>query len=266
MRDGWWLRACVRAARRWPPKRCRIICTGVPIAIPVGRAPSACRERIARRRRGERETRYDPWSSSGRGRWIASPARYTRQRGIPGPSSPCHGYRPSRRPERRCRSRCTAAEGPLAAADLMRQLVYLPQASIVVAETRRLIVGGAVLALRPSVHSGGYVGTIDLLVVDPDHDAERITEALVDELLRSASNKGCTVVETVRPEDPAALARLEGHGLRSGRTAAATHRDGGRSCRTSHLMNLPAVQRARAGRADILDPRSHCGQERRRLR
>ena len=46
-------------------------------------------------------------------------------------------------------------------------------------------------------------GTIDLLVVDPDHDGERITEALVDELLRSASNKGCTVVETVRPDDPA---------------------------------------------------------------
>jgi ribosomal protein S18 acetylase RimI-like enzyme len=106
-----------------------------------------------------------------------------------------------------------AAGGPLAAADLMRQLVYLPQASIVVAESRRLIVGGAILALRPSVHSGGYVGTIDLLVVDPDHDGERITEALVDELLRSASNKGCTVVETVRPDDPSARARLEGMGF-----------------------------------------------------
>src|SRR6478752_1401382 len=105
------------------------------------------------------------------------------------------------------------AESPLGSADLMRQLVYLPQASIVVAESRRLIVGGAVLALRPSVHSGGYVGTIDLLVVDPDHDGERITEALVDELLRSASNKGCTVVETVRPDDPAARTRLEGMGF-----------------------------------------------------
>ena len=42
-------------------------------------------------------------------------------------------------------------------------------------------------------------GTIDLLVVDPDHDVDRVTEALIEELLRSARNKGCTVVEAVRP-------------------------------------------------------------------
>jgi GNAT superfamily N-acetyltransferase len=91
---------------------------------------------------------------------------------------------------------------PLGAADLMRQLVYLPQASIVVAEMQRTVVGGAILALRPSVKAGGYVGTIDLLVVDPEYDADRITEALLEELLRSASNKGCTVVEAERPTDP----------------------------------------------------------------
>ena len=62
------------------------------------------------------------------------------------------------------------ASGALGAADLLRQLVYLPQATVFVAEARRDIVGGAVLALRPSVRAGGYVGTIDLLVVDPTHD------------------------------------------------------------------------------------------------
>jgi GNAT superfamily N-acetyltransferase len=98
---------------------------------------------------------------------------------------------------------------PLGAADLMRQLVYLPQASIVVAEAQRMVVGGAVLALRPSVAAGGYVGTVDVLVVDPEHDADRVTEALLEELLRSASNKGCTVVEAERPADPATLARWE---------------------------------------------------------
>ena len=87
----------------------------------------------------------------------------------------------------------------------MRQLVYLPQASIVVAESQRVVVGGAILALRPSVRAGGYVGTIDLLVVDPEHDADRITEALLEELLRSASNKGCTVVEAERPDDATLL-------------------------------------------------------------
>ena len=90
---------------------------------------------------------------------------------------------------------------PLDAADLLRQLVYLPQASIFVAETQRHVVGGAVLALRPSVRAGGFVGTIDLLVVDPEHDADRVADALLEEVVRSASNKGCTLVEAARPED-----------------------------------------------------------------
>jgi GNAT superfamily N-acetyltransferase len=100
-------------------------------------------------------------------------------------------------------------EGPMDAAGLLRQLVYLPQASIFVAEVRREVVGGAILALRPSVTAGGYVGTVDLLVVDPEHDAERITDALLEELLRSARNKGCAVVEATRPELPAERARWE---------------------------------------------------------
>jgi GNAT superfamily N-acetyltransferase len=102
--------------------------------------------------------------------------------------------------------------GSLGSADLMRQLVYLPQASIVVAESQRVVVGGAILALRPSVQAGGYVGTIDLLVVDPDYDADRITAALLEELLRSASNKGCTVVDAERP-DTETLPRWQGMGF-----------------------------------------------------
>jgi GNAT superfamily N-acetyltransferase len=111
----------------------------------------------------------------------------------------------SMRPER--------GESPLGAADLLRQLVYLPQASIFVAEARRTVVGGAILALRPSVQAGGYVGTVDLLVVDPAYDTDRISEALMEELLRSAANKGCTVVEAVQPDDPSILARWQGMGF-----------------------------------------------------
>ncbi len=107
----------------------------------------------------------------------------------------------------------TRGESQLGAADLMRQMVYLPQASIVVAEARRVVVGGAILALRPSVQAGGYVGVVDLLVVDPEHDADRITEALLGELLRSASNKGCAVVEAIRPDDDTVLARWERMGF-----------------------------------------------------
>jgi hypothetical protein len=105
------------------------------------------------------------------------------------------------------------SDAPLAAADLLRQLVYLPQASVLVAEARRGLAGGAVLALRPSVRAGGYVGTVDLLVVDPSHDADRVTDALLEEILRSAGNKGCSVVEAREPGDAVALDRWSRHGF-----------------------------------------------------
>jgi GNAT superfamily N-acetyltransferase len=97
--------------------------------------------------------------------------------------------------------------------DLLRQLVYLPQASIFIAEAHREVVGGAVLALRPSVAAGGFVGAVDFVVVDPDHDADRVTDALLEEILRSARNKGCSIVEAALPEDPAERTRLERHGF-----------------------------------------------------
>ena len=103
--------------------------------------------------------------------------------------------------------------GTLDSADLLRQLVYLPQASIFIAEAQRLVVGGAVLALRPSVRAGGFVGTIALLVVDPGHDADRVTDALLEEVLRSASNKGCTLVEAGSPDDPGVLSRWIARGF-----------------------------------------------------
>jgi len=104
-------------------------------------------------------------------------------------------------------------ESPLDAADLLRQLVYLPSASVFVAEARREVVGGAMLALRPSVRAGGFVGTLDFLVVDPGHDADRVTDALLEEVLRSARNKACTVVEVAGPSDPAERIRWDRQGF-----------------------------------------------------
>ncbi len=109
--------------------------------------------------------------------------------------------------------RRSAGSGSMDSGDLLRQLVYLPQASIFIAEARREVVGGAVLALRPSVLAGGFVGAVDFVVVDPDHDADRVTDALLEEMLRSARNKGCSIVEAAFPDDPAERTRLERHGF-----------------------------------------------------
>ena len=75
------------------------------------------------------------------------------------------------------------ATGRSVSADLLRQLVYLPQASIFVAEQGRDLSGGVVMALRPSVRSGGFIGSIDLLVVDPDLAAEPTAHGWRAELL-----------------------------------------------------------------------------------
>jgi hypothetical protein len=104
--------------------------------------------------------------------------------------------------------------GPLVAPDLLRQLVYLPQASVLVAELRRSVIGAAILALRPSVRAGGFVGTVDLLVCDPRHDVDAVADALIEEVLRSARNKGCTCVEVARPDDPTEQARWARRGFR----------------------------------------------------
>ena len=104
--------------------------------------------------------------------------------------------------------------GQLDAADLLRQLVYLPNASLLVVESHhRELAGGGLLVLRPSVVSGGYVGTIDLLVVDESGDPDRVTDILMGELLRSASNKGCSTVEVAVPTSNASLARRERAGF-----------------------------------------------------
>jgi hypothetical protein len=108
------------------------------------------------------------------------------------------------------------SSGSLGASDLLRQLVFLPLATVFVAERRRTIVGGAVLAIRPSVRAGGYVGTIDLLVVDPTGEPEAVSDSLIEECLRSAANKGCASVEAPQPDDPAEHPRWERQGFIDG--------------------------------------------------
>jgi len=87
-------------------------------------------------------------------------------------------------------------------ADLLRQLVYLPNATILVAVRGREVVGAAMLSLRPSVLAGGLVGSVDMVTVDAEHTDEGVDDALLAEALRSARNKGCVAVEAEPPLGP----------------------------------------------------------------
>jgi ribosomal protein S18 acetylase RimI-like enzyme len=57
------------------------------------------------------------------------------------------------------------------------------------------------------------VGTVDLLVADPRHDVEAVADSLIEEVLRSARNKGCVTVEVTRSNDPAEQARWSRRGF-----------------------------------------------------
>ena len=92
-------------------------------------------------------------------------------------------------------------------ADLLRQLVYLPNAAVLVAVENKPVVGVAVLALRPSVAANGLVGALDLLAVEPGSGADEIAGALLREVVRSARNKGCRELEMALADDPAELAQ-----------------------------------------------------------
>ena len=104
------------------------------------------------------------------------------------------------------------AAGPSAAADQLRQLVSLPQASVLVVESHRRLIGAGILSLRPSVAAGANVGVVDAIGVDEASDAVGVADALLTELLRSARNKGCRTVEAAPPADP----RLRGTWVRHG--------------------------------------------------
>jgi hypothetical protein len=97
--------------------------------------------------------------------------------------------------------------------NLLRQLVDMPNASVLVAEAGRQITGGAVLALRPSIRVGGFVGVVDVLVTGPGHDVNKVADVLIDEVLLSARRKGCVSVEVTVPADATLSACLRRHGF-----------------------------------------------------
>jgi predicted N-acetyltransferase YhbS len=100
-----------------------------------------------------------------------------------------------------------------AAADLLRQLIYLPNAAVYVALDGRQLLGVAVLSMRPSVAAGGLVGALDLLAVEDGHELSSVGDELIKEVARSARNKGCVIVEAQTPAESADVERLEALGF-----------------------------------------------------
>jgi N-acetylglutamate synthase-like GNAT family acetyltransferase len=95
------------------------------------------------------------------------------------------------------------------ATDLLRQLLYMPSASVMVALEGRQVEGVAILSLRPSVAARGLVGTIDLIAIDPGRELSGSVDALLKEIIRSARNKGCVAVESAPHPEPSVQAVME---------------------------------------------------------
>lgn len=105
-------------------------------------------------------------------------------------------------------------------ADFLRILLFVPSATVLVVEAQRQVLGVGILAIRPSVRSGPFVGIIDELGVaqsdEPDdHGRLAAGSSLVEHLVRSARNKGCTRVEVAEPLASAEPALWERTGFAS---------------------------------------------------
>jgi hypothetical protein len=88
--------------------------------------------------------------------------------------------------------------------DYLRNLLFVPSATVAVAERERRVVGVGILSIRPSVRSGPFVGVIDELGVAEKAllgaaDWRRVADEIVEHLATSARNKGCTRVEVSEP-------------------------------------------------------------------
>ena len=97
-------------------------------------------------------------------------------------------------------------------ADRLRSLLFLPAATVVVAEMGRGLIGAGVLSIRPSIRPGPFVGVIDALgMLGAEEIGERaagdanvpdrldVGRSVIEHLVGSAKNKGCARVEVTDP-------------------------------------------------------------------
>jgi hypothetical protein len=110
-------------------------------------------------------------------------------------------------------------------ADHLRHLLFIPAATVVVAIAGRQLLAVGVLSIRPSVRSGPFVGVIDDLGIaraEAGGDAaaadvsrqDDVAGKVLDQLIASARNKGCSRVEVTDPLASAEPTLLERSGFR----------------------------------------------------
>ena len=103
-------------------------------------------------------------------------------------------------------------------ADRLRSLLFLPAATVVVAEVDRRLLGAGVLSIRPSIWPGPFVGAIDALGVVDEGGADvpgrlEVGSSIIEHLVASARNKGCARVEITDPLASAEPDLLEAAGF-----------------------------------------------------
>jgi hypothetical protein len=107
-------------------------------------------------------------------------------------------------------------------ADRLRSLLFVPAATVVVAEVERRVVGVGVLSIRPTVRTGQFIGVIDELAAEGHTgraeraaaaadaaNRDRIRSSILEQLIASARNKGCARVEVTDPLAKAESALLK---------------------------------------------------------
>jgi hypothetical protein len=110
-------------------------------------------------------------------------------------------------------------------ADHLRHLLFIPAATVVVATAGRQLLAVGILSIRPSVRSGPFVGVVDDLGLAPEAPGsgaatadvprrDEVAGRVLDQLIASARNKGCSRVEVTDPLASAEPALLERSGFR----------------------------------------------------
>jgi hypothetical protein len=109
--------------------------------------------------------------------------------------------------------------------DRLRSLLFLPSATVVVAEVERRVIGIGVLSIRPTVRTAPFVGVIDELGLEGSSGPARrsaradtsgrseVGRSILEHLISSARNKGCARVEVTDPLAAAEPALLKSAGF-----------------------------------------------------